>query len=94
MKFLYSRPSLQYNDNKFGVKISILGIMAHSKEDIAKMRETLASDLQKVDQSKADAEHYADVKGGPASFETDEEGLEIAKKYREAIEQLDKIERE
>ena len=38
MKFLYSRPSHQYNDNKFGVKISILGIMAQSKEDIAKMR--------------------------------------------------------
>ena len=75
-------------------KTTFLFVGAQTKEDIAKMRETLASDLQKVDQSKADAKHYADVKGGPASFETDEEGLEIAKKYREAIEQLDKIERE
>ena len=61
MKFLYSRPSHQYNDNKFGVKISILGIMAQSKEDIAKMRETLAADLQKVDRSKVDAALYDNV---------------------------------
>ena len=65
---------------------------AQTKEDVAKVRETLAADLQKVDQSKANAEHYADVKACP--FETDEEGLELAKKYREALEQFNKEEQE
>ena len=73
-------------------KTTCLFVGAQTKEDIAKMRETLAADLQKVDQSKANAEHYADVKACP--FETDEEGLELAKKYREALEQFDKEEQE
>ena len=63
---------------------------AQTKEDVAKVRETLAADLQKVDQSKANAAHYAVVKACP--FETDEEGLEFAEKYREALEQLNKEE--
>ena len=86
MKFLYPRPSHQYNDNKFGVKISILGIMAQSKEDIAKMRETLAADLQKVDRSKVDAALYDHVKAGPPTFANEEEGLQIAKEIRESID--------
>ena len=73
-------------------KTTFLFVGAQTKEDIAKMRDTLASDLQKVDQSKANAEHYADVKACP--FETDEEGLELAKKYREALEQFNKEEQE
>ena len=73
-------------------KTTVLFVGAQTKEDIAKMRETLAADLQKVDQSKADTEHYADVKACP--FETDEEGLELARKYREALEQLNKEEQD
>lgn len=81
-----------YKLDLIDAKASSLLIGAQTKEDIAKLRETFAADLQKVDQSKADAEHYADVKDSP--FETDEEGLELAKKYREAIEQLNKEEQE
>lgn len=73
-------------------KTGFLFTGAQTKDDVAKVRETLAADLQKVDQSKANAEHYADVKAWP--FETDEEGLELAKKYREALEQLNKEEQE